>query len=203
MIPTIGWASDLAEVLLKDVDDRWPHVHGVARRAAEISAVVPAADRPYLIAAAYLHDIGYSPALRRVGLHQLDGAEYLRALGQERLARLVAHHSEARFEVEVRGAGHLLAEFEPDDQELRDVLTYCDITTSPTGIPTTLPERLAEIEARYGASTDAAARQILRALGRSRPHLEQAVERMERRVQALVARRPVRPYAMTARRPSR
>jgi hypothetical protein len=149
--------------------------------------VVPSADRPYLVAAAYLHDIGYSPTLRRVGLHQLDGAAYLRGLGQERLARLVAHHSEARFEVEVRGAAHLLAGYEPDDRELRDALTYCDITTSPTGIPTILADRLAEIEARYGRLPEAAARQVLTALGRSRPHLEQAVERTERRVQALFA----------------
>jgi hypothetical protein len=187
MIPTIGWAADLAELLLKDVDDRLSHVRDVAMRAMEISGVVPVGDRPHLIAAAYLHDIGYSPALRRVGLHQLDGAAYLRGLGQERLARLVAHHSEARFEVEVRGAAHLLAEYEPDDEELRDALTYCDMTTSPTGTPTSLVHRLAEIEVRYGASMGAAARRILTALRRSRPYLEQAMERTERRVQALVA----------------
>src|SRR5262249_54317049 len=156
MIPTIGWAADLAEVLLEDVDDRWSHVRGVARRATEISAVVPAADRPYLIASAYLHDIGYSPALTRFGLHQLDGAAYLRALGHDRLARLVAHHSEARFEIEVRGAGHILAEYEPDDQGLHDALTCCDLTTSATGMPTTTADRIAEIEARYGRSRDAA-----------------------------------------------
>lgn len=193
MIPTIGWAADLAEILLKDVDDRWPHVQGVARRATEISVVVPIWDRQHLIAAAYLHDIGYSPGLRRVGLHQLDGAAYLRRLGQERLARLVAHHSEARFEVEVHGASHLLAEYEPDGEELRDALTYCDITTSATGMPTTMVDRLAEIESRYGRSQDAAAGQILTALGRSRPYLEQAVERTERRVQALFAGDPCAP----------
>jgi hypothetical protein len=193
MIPTIGWAADLAEFLLEEVDDRWSHVRGVARRAMEISGVVPVGDRRYLIAAAYLHDIGYSPALRRVGLHQLDGAAYLRRLGQERLARLVAHHSEARFEVEVRGGAHLLAEYEPDDQELQDALTYCDVTTSPMGMPTTVGDRLAEIEARYGRSPEAAARQVLTALERSYPYLEEAVERTERRVQALFAGRPCAP----------
>ena len=203
MIPTVGWAADLAETLLKDVDHRWPHVEGVARRAAEISYVVPAADRPYLVAAAYLHDIGYAPVLGRVGLHQLDGAAYLRWLGHERLARLVAHHSEARFEIELRGAGHLLAGYEAEDQRLRDALTYCDITTSPMGAPTTLTDRLAEIEDRYGSHADAVARQILEALGRSRPNLEQAVVRTERRIQAVYAGEPCRPYAMTALRPAR
>ena len=33
----------------------------------------------------------------------VDGAYYLRAHGQERLARLVAHHSGARFEAAERG----------------------------------------------------------------------------------------------------
>ncbi len=103
----------------------------------------------------------------------------------------------------MRGAGHILAGYEPDDMEFRDALTYCDITTSPTGMPTTLADRLAEIEARYGRSPDVAARQILTALGRSRPYLERAVQRTERRVQAQFAGGACGPYAMTARRPSR
>ena len=60
-------------------------------------------DRAYFVAAAYLHDIGYAPELRRTGLHQLDGARYIRSHGAERVARLVAHHSEARFEIRLRG----------------------------------------------------------------------------------------------------
>jgi hypothetical protein len=34
---------------------------------------VPAADRPVLIAAAWLHDIGYAPGLPETGFHPLDG----------------------------------------------------------------------------------------------------------------------------------
>ena len=87
-------------------------------------------------------------------MHQLDGAEYLRARGHERLARLVARHSEARFEVEVRGAGRLLSAYEPDDERMRDALTYCDLTTSATRGRTTLQDRLAEIVARYCTQAD-------------------------------------------------
>jgi predicted HD phosphohydrolase len=50
-----------------------------------------------LIAAAYLHNIGYAPT-RADGFHPLDGTVHLRELGVERLAGLVAHHSGAETE---------------------------------------------------------------------------------------------------------
>jgi hypothetical protein len=103
----------------------------------------------------------------------------------------------------VRGADRVLAGYEPDDEGLRDALTYCDITTSPLGEPTTLAGRITEIQSRYGGSPDPAARQILEALRRSRPYLEQAVARTERRIHAVFADGPCAPYATTARRPSR
>ncbi len=173
-------AARIAENLLWDVEPRWSHVQGVATRAVQISTVVPAEDRSLLIAAAYLHDIGYSPAIRRLGIHQLDGAAYLRECGHERLARLVAHHSEARFEIEVRGYAHLLTQYEPEDRQLQDALTYCDLTTSATGERISVELRLSEVERRYSRSDDGSAGEVLKALGRSRPHLEAAVQRTER-----------------------
>ena len=56
-----------------------------------------------LVAAAWLHDIGYAPTLAATVFHPLDGARHLRALGHERLARLVAYHSSARWEAEALG----------------------------------------------------------------------------------------------------
>jgi hypothetical protein len=48
-------------------------------------------DRPVLVAAAWLHDVGYNPAVVSTGLHALDGARWLRMLGtDERIACLVA-----------------------------------------------------------------------------------------------------------------
>lgn len=38
-------------------------------------------DRDLLVAAAWLHDIGYAPELRDTGFHPLDGARHLEALG--------------------------------------------------------------------------------------------------------------------------
>ncbi|MDB5065507.1 MAG: metal dependent phosphohydrolase [Chloroflexi bacterium] len=89
--------------MLNGMGNRWRHVQGVAAKAQIVSEAFEGDDREHLVAAAHLHDIGYAPALRVTGLHQLDGDLYLRSLGHERLAGLVAHHSEARFELKLRG----------------------------------------------------------------------------------------------------
>lgn len=77
------WATDGA------TSKRWqPKAHKVGR-------ILNEADRPALIAAAWLHDVGYAPSLAVTGFHPLHGARYVRALGHERIAGLVAHHSGA------------------------------------------------------------------------------------------------------------
>ncbi len=171
-----AWAEEQAEALLSDLGDRWKHVRGVAERARQVGAILDAHERPYLIAAAYLHDVGYAPALQRTGLHQLDGAHWLRSLGQERLARLVAHHSEARFELHLRGVGDGLATYEREESPTTDALTYCDLTTGPTGQPMTLEERIAEVEQRYGEG------EIATALRQAAPYLARAIWRTEQRL---------------------
>jgi HD superfamily phosphodiesterase len=106
-----------------------------------------------LIAAAYLHDVGYAPALVDTGFHPLDGARYLRdvAKADETLCRLVAHHSCAVNEALERNLHHALtAEFDEERPELVEALTYCDMTTGPDGQPLDVTERLAEIHSRYG-----------------------------------------------------
>lgn len=92
------WAAEQAISLLAPLNDRWLHAHGVVETARCVGEMFGEEDRSYLIAAAYTHDIGYAPSLMNTGFHPLDGARYLRSLGYERLACLVAHHSEARFE---------------------------------------------------------------------------------------------------------
>src|SRR5215211_5269868 len=62
------WAAAEAERLLSPLGDRWKHVRAVGECAREASAVLDQEDRPYLVAAAYLHDIGYAPGLQRTGL---------------------------------------------------------------------------------------------------------------------------------------
>src|SRR5215472_17701662 len=93
-------ARELAELwLAKSEPQRWHHARGVGVKAENLSKMIPLEDdqdHNVLVAAGYVHDIGYSPRLKRTGLHQLDGARFIRMLGDHRLACLVAHHSEAQ-----------------------------------------------------------------------------------------------------------
>jgi len=58
------WAAAEAEHLLSPLGDRWKHVRAVGERARSVAAILDREDRHYLVAAAYLHDIGYAPDLR-------------------------------------------------------------------------------------------------------------------------------------------
>ncbi|GLV51289.1 metal-dependent phosphohydrolase, HD subdomain protein [Thermobispora bispora] len=147
------WARDLAKRLLAErLPRRWAHTQGVAARAASLAPIL--GDQvETLTAAAYLHDVGYSPDLVDTGFHPLDGARYLRdvAGADETLCRLVAHHSCAVNEATERGLfDALISEFPPERSMLADALTYCDMTTGPDGQHLHVRERLAEIHSRYG-----------------------------------------------------
>jgi HD domain len=170
------WAAGEAERLLSPLGDRWEHVRAVGERTRSVATILDREDRRYLIAAAYLHDIGYAPDLQQTGLHQLDGARYLRSLGAERLARLVAHHSEARFEIRLRGFGEELTSYKREESWVSDALTYCDLTTGSSGLPMTFEERVAEVEQRYGDG------EIVDALRQATPYLVGAVERTKDRL---------------------
>lgn len=145
-------ARELARELLGDRSQRWQHTEGVARRAAEVAGTIGHDDPELLVAAAWLHDIGYADALRDTGFHPLDGGRYLRLHGwPDRLAALVAHHSGACFVAEVRGLS--LAEFAREESPLADALTYADQTIGPDGRTMTVPDRLADMLSRHGADS--------------------------------------------------
>lgn len=149
------WAEELARKFLEiPLPRRWAHVQGVAGRAQFLAPIL-GGDAELIEAAAWLHDIGYSPELAVTGFHPLDGARYLwdEHGADSVLCRLVANHSCAVIEAEERGLDReLSAEFPVPDQRLGDALTYCDMTTSPTGFPVSVGDRLAEIRRRYGPS---------------------------------------------------
>jgi HD superfamily phosphohydrolase len=174
-----AWAEEHAATLLADLGARWQHVRGVARQARRVRQALAPEDRPYLVAAAWLHDIGYAPDLAVTAFHPIDGAHHVRSLGHERLARLVAYHSSARWEAEALGLASELAAFPREDSATADALTYCDMTTSPTGQRITLADRLAEIAERYGAE-----HLVVQCLQRAHEYLQGAVERTEQRIQA-------------------
>ena len=105
----VSGAEDLAEArLAASLPRRWRHVRSVGRRARWVAKTLDLPDE--LVAAAWLHDIGYAPQLVDTGFHPLDGARFLRGVDIDaRVVSLVAYHSCAQIEAEVRGLGALLA----------------------------------------------------------------------------------------------
>jgi HD superfamily phosphodiesterase len=151
---------------------RWRHVRSVARRARWAGKQLSLSEA--VVAAAWLHDIGYAPDLVETGFHPLDGARYLRSVGVDgQVVSLVAYHSCAQIEADVRGLGaELASEFSPADSLLADVLLYCDMTTGPGGDYVRPADRLVEIRGRYGPDhevtrfVERAASEILTTAGR-------------------------------------
>lgn len=168
-------------LLRKPLIERWMHTQGVAQRAVEVAVTVPEEDRPVLVAAAWLHDIGYSPATRRTGFHPLDGALYLRRQGwSPRLVALVAHHSGARFVPVERGFADQMAKFEFEDSPVSDALTYADQTIGPGGRRMTVSYRIAEAIARHGPDSPNARARVDRV-----PYLLAVADRVEARLAEL------------------
>ncbi|MFE1750683.1 HD domain-containing protein [Streptomyces anandii] len=171
-------AAELAESLLPPLGNRWLHTQAVAARAREASAAVSEADRGLLVAAAWLHDIGYAPELRDTGFHPLDGARHLEALGASaRLVRLVAHHSGAVYEAEQRRLSAELAVYEREDSPVLDALIFADMTTGPAGQSFDFDTRIDEILVRYEPGSE-----VHNAISKARPYLQGAVERTRDRM---------------------
>src|SRR3954452_2085971 len=173
----VAWSKAEAERRLSPLDNRWRHTRGVVQRARLLAGTAPAADRETLMAAAYLHDIGYARELEDTGFHPVDGARWLREAGHERLASLVAHHSGARFEAEERGLLEALEAFPEERSVVADLLTYCDLTTGPQGQLVTLSHRLAGIDSRYGRGSD-----VSRSMRAASEPLAALVRRAEREI---------------------
>jgi hypothetical protein len=129
---------------------RLAHVRGVATAAERLSRRFDAQTADCLVAAAWLHDIGYAPSVRQTGFHPLDGAEFVRSTGfGELVASLVAFHTGAHVEASERGISGLSAFVDPPSDVL-DALTFCDLTTGPDGSPISPQDRLSDVLARYG-----------------------------------------------------
>ena len=177
---SVDQARDLArQQLAEALPRRWRHVEAVGLRSEEVGGYVVGEDAGTLAAAAWLHDVGYAPALFDTGFHPIDGARWLRSIGvSERVTALVAHHSCAWLEAAERGlVDQLRAEFPQEESPTADALWYCDLTTGPDGESLRVEERIAEIIARYGPED-----LVTRFISRARPELVAAVRRTERRL---------------------
>jgi hypothetical protein len=167
----------VAESCLGEMGDRWLHVQAVGGAAEEIMARgFDVSDA--VVMAAWLHDVGYADAVANTGFHPLDGAEWLRQQGApEGVVGLVAYHSAAQFEADERGLGDELARFPAPDQDQLDVLTFIDMSTSPTGEWVAVNERLSEILMRYPDEHP-----VHRAVSRSRGYLVESANRAAKRL---------------------
>jgi len=140
-----------ATQLLRDVGTRLPHSARVASQASKVSDFLEDRWSGAVVDAAWLHDIGYNPALSISGFHPLDGARWLRAEGfAEETCSLVAWHTGAIHEARERGLeDELRAEFAPPPSSALDALTWADLTSSPSGDSVSPEVRLDEILTRY------------------------------------------------------
>ena len=174
-------AKDVAEVELASMVGRLAHVSGVAATAGKVANSLLRDRRDEVVAAAWLHDVGYGPRVRNSGFHPLDGAAFLRSEGFPHVvSSLVAFHSGASEEADERGLKESLSRFTPPPTDLLDILTYADMTTGPTGDPVTVESRIAEILDRYPASDP-----VYRAVSRSAPGLKAVVRRVDDQLEQL------------------
>ncbi|SDZ36188.1 HD domain-containing protein [Thermoactinomyces sp. DSM 45892] len=144
---------------LPPTQDRYHHILGVVDRMKELvkKIVIPDEWRTQLIQTAFLHDIGYSEQLNQYNFHPLDGALFVQKIGiSKSVLAAILFHSDA-----YTSAKHIrpdLFEVYSDNYDLLDetdhmfidLITYCDIHTSPTGIEITLQERVRDVVRRYG-----------------------------------------------------
>ena len=151
--------------------DRWSHVQLVVQTLHGIEDVGRRTE--LLVAAGWLHDIGYAPQLIDTGMHAIDGAAFLdRAGAPSEIVSLVAFHTGAEFEAEERGLVDALLQFDRPPQEQLDVLILADLLSGPKGQLMTVRDRLDEISRRYEPQHP-----VHRAVLRSRPYLEECAAR--------------------------
>ena len=163
-------ARALAQDLLDGLEPRWSHVRGAGELAERLvdSGLVD----EVVASAAWLHDIGYSPDLVDTGLHALDGARYLPALGAPvELVALVAHHTGADFEAEELGLADDLQAMPYPLQKNLDTLTLVDLVVGPYGTLIDPGVRVAEILSRYRRDSP-----VFQAVARSGPDLLRTAE---------------------------
>jgi len=141
----------LADRLLRGVGSRLAHSARVAHQVDRVCEFLEAPWRSAIVDAAWLHDVGYNGRIARTGFHPLDAARWLRDRDWPiETCRLVAWHTAARAEAELRGLDHELAsEFDPPPMLPAAAITWADLTSSPHGVPCTVGRRLADILQRH------------------------------------------------------
>lgn len=147
-------AEALARRLLGQDSDRLAHCRYAAGIADLAADVLGLPDSDELVAAAWLHDIGYAPTIARTGFHPLDGALHLAAEGwPDQVVLLVAHHSYAAVLAPYFGVEHQVAVLDHASADAEDILTYADLRSGPTGMGALPQKRINEKRSRRAASS--------------------------------------------------
>jgi HD domain len=149
----VAEAREMAEALLADaLPRRWAHTIGVAHRAERLAAALEPVHADTIIAAAWLHDIGYAPGLVDNGFHPIDGAAHVAGTAPDLrgTVNLIAHHTGAAFEAHERGLDSELAPYRfPVFIDELAILNAADLCTSPDGALIDPRARINEILDRY------------------------------------------------------
>jgi hypothetical protein len=133
--PLVRDAEALARRLLADDSDRLAHCRYAAAITETAADALDVHDSDALVAAAWLHDIGYAPSIAHTGFHPLDGALHLAAEGwPDQTVLLVAHHSHAAVLAPYFAVEHQLAVLDHVLGDAEDILTYADLRSGPTGM---------------------------------------------------------------------
>jgi hypothetical protein len=173
--------ADLTQHILDSLPDRLAHSRGVACHAQFLTLTVGPHQAPLLVAAAWLHDIGYAAALRETDFHPLDGARHLRAIGwPPPVCNLVAHHSGARFVAPVLQLDGELDDYPFSEDPVSDALTVADQTTGMLGEAMTTDERMSDMLERHGPDSANA-----RAHPQREPYLRAAAVRVAGRLDSI------------------
>jgi putative nucleotidyltransferase with HDIG domain len=151
-------SKKLAEYLSPE-ENRYHHILGVVRHMQTIlpRLGLEQETKELLIQSAYLHDVGYSQQLNQYNFHPLDGAVFAQQAGFPKpVIAAVLFHSEAIETVE-ESRNDLLPIYslnqkllDEQDWLFIDLVTYCDVQTSPKGEKVSLDERVRDVVERYG-----------------------------------------------------
>ncbi len=151
---------------VEDLHPRWEHLSAVGE-LADVLAVWTGRVPAHVVAAAWLHDIGYAPDLVCTGFHPLDGAWFLQSLGYPpEVVSLVGWHSAAEREAHYLGLSRDLLRLGRPEQADLDLVTMFDLVTGPHGDLTRVEDRIQEVLQRHGPGTV-----VFEGMSRSRQYL--------------------------------
>jgi len=154
MSPLVRDAQTLAQSLLAHDPVRLEHVRGAALIAGMAAGAMGVEQPETVVAAAWLHDIGYTPSIAHTGFHPLDGALFLAREGwPDSVVLLVAHHSHAAVIAPYYGVHHHMAVLDHVHGHAEDVITFSDLRAGTDGRGADPRDRIDDMRRRHADRT--------------------------------------------------